>query len=154
VTSEPFTIEKEGVKPVVLLLADAGYGSYGALIQTSQKLARDKPELVQRFVDASIEGWYSYLNGDPAPGNALIKRDNPEMTDALIAYGAAKMKEYWVVGGGEAKANGIGAMSEARWRDFFDTMTKAGLYSVDMDYRSAFTLQFVNKRVGMKSGSK
>src|SRR3954454_4031620 len=85
VTSEPFIIEKEGVKPVVMLLADAGYSSYGALIETSWKLARDKPDLVQRFIDASIEGWYSYLNGDPTPGNALIKRDNPEMTDALIA---------------------------------------------------------------------
>ena len=153
-TSEPFTIEKEGVKPVVLLLADAGYGSYGALIETSAKLARDKPDLVQRFVDASIEGWYSYLNGDPTPGNALIKRDNPEMTDALIAYGIAKIKEYGVVDSGEAKANGIGAMSEARWRDFFDTTTKAGLYPADMDFRSAFVLQFVNKKVGMKSDAK
>ena len=153
-TSEPFTIEKEGVKPVVLLLADAGYGSYGALIETSAKLVRDKPDLVQRFVDASIEGWYSYLNGDPTPGNALIKRDNPEMTDALIAYGIAKIKEYGVVDSGDAKAGGIGAMSEARWRDFFDTMTKAGLYPADMDFRSAFTLQFVNKKVGMKSDAK
>jgi NitT/TauT family transport system substrate-binding protein len=149
-TSEPFTIEKEGVKPVVLLLADAGYGSYGALIETSEKLVRDKPDLVQRFVDASIEGWYSYLDGDPTPGNALIKRDNPEMTDALIAYGMAKIKEYGVVDSGEAKANGIGAMSEARWRDFFDTMTKAGLYPADMDFRKAFALQFINKKVGMR----
>src|SRR5882672_10174638 len=138
-TSEPYTIEKEGVKPVVLLLADAGYSSYGALIETSQKLARDKPDLVQRFVDASIEGWYSYLNGDPTPGNALIKRDNPEMTDALIAYGIAKIKEYGVVDSGEAKANGIGAMSEARWRDFFDTMAKAGLYPADLDFRAAYS---------------
>jgi len=115
-TSEPFIIEKEGVHPVVLLLADAGYGSYGALIETSEKLVREKPDLVQRFVDASIEGWNSYLNGDPAPGNALIKKDNPEMTDALIAYGMEKMKAYGIVDSGEAKQNGIGAMSEARWR--------------------------------------
>lgn len=154
VTSEPFTIEKEGVKPVVMLLADAGYSSYGALIETSQKLVRDKPDLVQRFVDASIEGWYSYLNGDPAPGNALIKRDNPEMTDALIAYGVAKIKEYGVVDSGDAKKDGIGAMSEARWRDFLDTMTKAGLYPADTDFRAAFTLQFVNKKVGMTAGAK
>src|SRR3954454_3647229 len=124
VTSEPFIIEKEGVKPVVMLLADAGYSSYGALIETSWKLARDKPDLVQRFIDASIEGWYSYLNGDPTPGNALIKRDNPEMTDALIAYGIDKIKQYGVVDSGDAKTNGIGAMSEARWRDFFETMAK------------------------------
>ena len=148
-TSEPFTIEKEGVKPVVLLLADAGYSSYGALIQTSQKTAREKPDLVQRFVDASIEGWYSYLYGDPAPGNALIKRDNPEMTDALLSYGRDKMKEYGVVDSGDAKALGIGAMTEARWRDFFDTMAKAGVYPADLDFRRAFTGQFVNKKVGM-----
>jgi NitT/TauT family transport system substrate-binding protein len=149
-TSEPFTIEKEGVQPVVLLLADAGYSGYGGLIETSAKLATEKPDLVQRFVDASIEGWYSYLHGDPAPGNALIKQDNPEMTDALLAYGIGKMKEYGVVDGGDAKASGIGAMTEARWRDFFDTMVKAGLYPADTEFEKAFTLRFVNKKVGMR----
>jgi NitT/TauT family transport system substrate-binding protein len=153
-TSEPFIIEKEGVHPVVLLLADAGYGSYGALIETSEKLVREKPDLVQRFVDASIEGWYSYLQGDAAPGNALIKHDNPEMTDALIAYGMEKMKTYGIVDSGEAKQNGIGAMSEARWRDFFDTVVKAGLYPAEMDFRKAYTVQFSNKKVGMTSGAK
>jgi NitT/TauT family transport system substrate-binding protein len=149
-TSEPFTIEKEGVQPVVLLLADAGYSGYGGLIETSAKLATEKPDLVQRFVDASIEGWYSYLHGDPAPGNALIKQDNPEMTDALLAYGIGKMKEYGVVDGGDAKASGIGAMTEARWRDFFDTMVKAGLYPADTEFEKAFALRFVNKKVGMR----
>ena len=149
-TSEPFVIAKEGVQPVVMLLADAGYTSYGALVETSEKLARDKPDLVQRFIDASIEGWYSYLDGDPSPGNALIKRDNPEMTDALIAYGIRKMKENGVVEGGDAKTNGIAAMSEARWQDFFQTMVKAGLYPAEMDFRKAFSLRFVNKRVGMQ----
>ena len=154
VTSEPFIIEKQGVQPVVMLLADAGYTSYGALIETSQKLAHDKPDVVQRFIDASIEGWYSYLDGDPTPGNALIKRDNPEMTDALIAYGIDKMKKYGVVDSGDAKTHGIGAMNEARWRDFFETMAKAGLYPPEMDFKQAFTLQFVNKKVGMASGAK
>jgi NitT/TauT family transport system substrate-binding protein len=153
-TSEPFIIEREGVRPVVMLLADAGYGSYGALIETSEKLAREKPDLVQRFVDASIEGWYSYLHGDPTPGNALIKRDNPEMTDALIAYGRDKMREYGIVDSGDAKENGIGAMSEARWGDFFDTTAKAGLYPAELDFRKAYTVQFVNKRVGPAPGSK
>ena len=149
-SSEPYTIEQAGVKPVVLLLADAGYATYGALIQTSSKLATDNPDLVQRFVNASIEGWYSYLYGDPTPGNDLIKKDNPEMTDATIAYGIAKMKEYGIVDSGDAKQDGVGAMTDARWHEFFDTMVKAGLYPADMDYKKAFTLQFVDKRVGMK----
>jgi len=149
-SSEPFTIEGAGVKPVVLLIADAGYTSYSSLIQTSDKLVRENPDLVQRFVDASIEGWVSYLYGDPAPANALIKRDNPEMTDALLAYGIAKIKEYGIVDSGDAKKYGIGAMTNARWRDFFDIMAGAGVYPKDMDYKKAFTLQFVNKKVGMR----
>jgi NitT/TauT family transport system substrate-binding protein len=149
-SSEPFTIESQGVKPVVLLLADAGYSSYGSIIQTSKKLAQEKPDLVQRFVNASIEGWYSYLYGDPAPANQLIKRDNPEMTDALLAYGIAKIKEYGIVDSGDAKTYGIGTMTDARWRDFFDTMSKAGVYPKDLDFRKAYTLQFINKKVGMR----
>jgi NitT/TauT family transport system substrate-binding protein len=149
-SSEPYTIEKEGVHSVVLLIADAGYASYGSIIQTSEKLAREKPDLVQRFVDAGIEGWYSYLYGDPGPGNALIKKDNPEMTDELIGYGVAKIKEYGIVDSGDSKTTGIGTMTEARWKEFFTTMAAAGLYPADLDYRKAFTLQFVNKKVGMR----
>ena len=149
-SSEPYTIEQQGVKPVVLLIADSGYTSYGSVLQTSLKLATDKPDLVQRFVNASIEGWYSYLYGDPSPGNALIKKDNPEMTDALIAYGVAKIKDYGIVDSGDSKKDGIGAMSDARWQDFYATMSKAGLYPAGMDYKKAYTLQFVDKRVGMK----
>ncbi|HTV87740.1 MAG TPA: ABC transporter substrate-binding protein [Stellaceae bacterium] len=150
-TSEPFTIERAGVHPVVLLLADAGYSSYGGLVATSRKLVRDKPDLVRRFVNASIEGWYSFLYGNPEPADALIKRDNPEMTDALLAYGRAKMKQYGIIDSGDAKKLGIGAMTEARWQDFFDSMAKAGLYPSDMNWREAFTLQFVDKKVGMKA---
>jgi NitT/TauT family transport system substrate-binding protein len=149
-SSEPYTIEKEGVKPVVLLIADAGYASYGSIIQCSLKMAQEKPDLVQRFVNASIEGWYSYLYGDPAPGNALIEKDNPEMNDALIAYGVGKIKEYGIVDSGDAKTMGIGAMTDARWKEFFDTMAKAGLYPADMDWKQAYTRQFVDKKVGMK----
>jgi NitT/TauT family transport system substrate-binding protein len=149
-SSEPFTIEATGVKPVVLLLADAGYSSYGSLIQTSEQLVQERPDLVQRFVDASVEGWYSYLHDDPSPANALIKNDNPEMTDALLAYGIAKIKEYGIVDSGDAERDGIGAMTDARWRDFFDTMAKAGVYPQDLDFHKAYTLRFVNKKVGMR----
>src|SRR5579884_344616 len=148
--SEPFLIESHGVKPVVLLLADAGYDSYGSLIETSWKLVREHPGLVQRFVNASIEGWYSYLYGDPAPANALIKRDNPEMTDALLDYGRNKLKQYGIIDSGDTKKLGIGAMTAARWRHFFETMAAAGVYPRTLDYKKAFTLEFVDKRVGMR----
>jgi NitT/TauT family transport system substrate-binding protein len=150
-SSEPLTIEKQGVQPVVHLIADYGYTSYAAIIQTSQKLIREKPDLVQRFVNASIEGWYSYVYRDPAPGNALIKKDNPEMTDELIAYGRDKLKARGVVDSGDSATLGIGAMSDARWKDFFDVMSQQGLYPANMDWKKAFTLVFVNKKYGMET---
>ena len=149
-TSEPFLIEQQGEKPLVFLLADAGYASYGSIIETSRKLVETKPDLVRRFVAASIEGWYSYLYGDPAPANALIKKDNPEMTDAVLAYAIAHLKSAGIVDSGDAGKNGIGAMNDARWQDFFTVMAQQGLYPKSLDYRQAYTLQFVNKRVGME----
>ena len=148
-TSEPFLIEQQGEKPLVFLLADAGYASYGSIIETSRKLAEAKPDLVQRFVDASIEGWYSYLYGDPAPANALIKKANPEMTDALLAYAIAHIKSAGIVDSGDALTHGIGAMDDKRWQDFFAVMAQQKLYPATLDVRQAYTLRFVNKRVGM-----
>jgi NitT/TauT family transport system substrate-binding protein len=149
-TSEPFIIEQQGVKPVVFLIADAGYASYGSIIQTSMKMAEEKPDLVQRFVDASIEGWYSYLQGDPAPANALIKKDNPEMSDEILAYAIARIKQAGIVDSGDTQRMGIGAMSDGRWQDFFKVMAEQGLYPKTLDYRKAYTLRFVNKRVGIE----
>lgn len=148
--SEPFSIrEAAGFDPVVLLLADAGFDGYGSLITASDKLLAERPGLAQRFIDASIEGWYSYLYADPAPGNALIKRDNPEMTDALLAYGRAAMKDRGIVDSGDTERLGIGAMSDARWESFFRSMAAQGLYPADLDWRRAYTLRFVNRAVGI-----
>src|SRR5579872_1614227 len=145
VTSEPFLIEKAGGKPQVFLLADEGYSTYASVIETSLKMVQEKPDLVQRFVNASIEGWYSYLYGDPSPANALIKKDNPEETDELLAYAIKKIKEYGVVDSGDSLKLGIGAMSDARWKDFFELMSKQKLYPPEMDYKKGYTLQFVNQ---------
>jgi len=151
VTSEPLLIEQQGIKPVVMLLADNGYSSYASLIETSQKLVHDNPGLVQRFVDASIEGWYSYLYGDPAPANALIKKDNPEMTDAVIAYGREQLKARGIVDSGDTKTMGVGAMTDARWKDFFDLMSSQGVYPKTLDWHKAYTSAFVNKKHGMEA---
>jgi NitT/TauT family transport system substrate-binding protein len=150
-TSEPYAIEKEGgFKPIIFLLADdAGYDSYSTTIETTVKLVTEKPDVVQRFVNASVEGWYSYLYGDPSPGNALIVKDNPEMTAEQLAFSIAKMKEYGIVDSGDSLKLGIGAMTDARWKSFFDTAVSVGMYAKDLDYKKAYTLQFVNKGVGL-----
>jgi NitT/TauT family transport system substrate-binding protein len=150
VTSEPFAIEKQaGFKPTIMLLADYGFDGYSTLIETRRDLTDQKPDLVQRFVDASILGWYHYLYGDNKPGNAMIKKLNPEMTDELLAYSVAKMKEFGIVDSGDALRDGIGAMNDARVASFFDKMSHAGVVRRDVDFRKAYTLQFVNKGVGV-----
>jgi NitT/TauT family transport system substrate-binding protein len=150
VTSEPYAVEKSaGFKPNVILLADSGYSSYSTLIETRRDVVDKKPDLVQRFVDASAIGWYNYLYGDNSAGNAMIKKLNPEMTDELLAYSVSKMKEYGIVDSGDALKNGIGAMSDARVTSFFDKMVRAGVIKSDVDYRKSYTLRFVNKAVGV-----
>jgi NitT/TauT family transport system substrate-binding protein len=150
VTSEPLTIEKAaGFKPNVFLLADHGFSTYSTTVETRREVVEKNPDLVQRFVDASTLGWYHYLYGDNTKAKELIKRDNPEMTEELLAYSRAKMKEYGIVDSGDTASLGIGAMTDARMKDFFDKMVKAGLFKADLDYRKAYTLQFVNKGVGL-----
>jgi NitT/TauT family transport system substrate-binding protein len=148
--SEPFSIKQAaGFDPVVLLIADAGFKGYASMIATSDKKIEQQPDLVKRFIDASIEGWYSYLYGDPAPGNALIKQANPEMNDALIAYGISSMKDRFILDSGDALSLGIGAMNADRWAAFYQTTVDAGVYQKGLDVTKAYTLQFVNHKVGM-----
>ena len=150
VTSEPYAIEKSaGFKPGIILLADYGFNSYSTLIETRRDLIDKKPDLVQRFVDASMIGWYNYLYGDNMAANAMIRKLNPEMTDELIAYSIARMKEYGVVDSGDSLRDGIGAMTDARMASFFDKMVRARVVRPDIDYRKAYTLRFVNKGVGV-----
>ena len=145
-SSEPLAIEKEGgFEPTILLLADYGYTPYGTTIEATLDLVQNNPNLVQKFVDASIKGWYSYLNDDPSPANKLIKIDNPEMTDEQIVYGIEKLTEYGIVNSGDALETGIGAMTNERWETFFDAMAQAKVYKPETDYKKAYTLEFVNK---------
>jgi NitT/TauT family transport system substrate-binding protein len=150
VTSEPYAIEKQGgFKPKVFLLADFGFDAYSTLIETRRDLVDNKPDLVQRFVDASILGWATYLRGDNRAGNALIKKQNPEMTDELLAYSVSKMRDYGIVDSGDAARLGIGAMTDARIRSFYDKMARAGVVKPSLDIGRGYTLRFVNKGLGV-----
>jgi NitT/TauT family transport system substrate-binding protein len=150
VTSEPYAVEKTaGFKPGIILLADFGFNTYSTLVETRRDLIDKKPDLVQRFVSASLVGWYNYLYGDNAAANAMIRKLNPEMTDELIAYSIARMKEYGIVDSGDALRDGIGAMNDARMASFFDKMVRAHVVRADIDYRKSYTLRFINKGVGL-----
>ena len=145
-TSEPYTLEKQAhLKPAVFLLADEGYPGYGAMALANDSLIQSNPKAVQAFVDGSAAGWKSYLEGDPKPGDALILKDNPEMTQDVLDQAREKMRSYGIVDAGDAKTLGIGAMTDARWKAFFDVASAQGVYPKAMDYKAAYTLQFVGK---------
>jgi len=151
VTSEPYAVEKEGkFKPKIFLLADHGFNTYSTLIETRREVVENKPGLVQRFVDASAVGWTNYLYGDNKAANDLIKKHNPEMTDELLDYSVAKIKEYGIVDSGDTLKLGIGAMTDARMASFFDKMVRAGVVKPNVDFRKSYTLQFVNNGAGVE----
>ena len=146
VTSEPYTIEtRGGVTPQVFLLSDYGYPSYASMVLAQNRLVAERPVLVQAFVNASIEGWRSYIYGDPAPGNRLIMAANPDMTADIVNQAIDQMRARGLVLSGDAVTYGIGAMTTQRWRNFFETMAGSGVYDKDLDWRAAFTTQFINQ---------
>lgn len=148
--AEPIYVENQGkFKPVVHLLADHGFSTYSTLIEARVDTVQKDPALVQKFVDASIVGWVNYLYGNRKAANAMMIKDNPEMSEAEIEASVALMKGQGIVDSGEARTAGIGAMSAARIQDFYAQMVKAGLYKAgEVDLSKVAALQFVNKKVG------
>jgi NitT/TauT family transport system substrate-binding protein len=149
-TSEPLAIQTEaGFAPDVWLLADQGYAPYSTTIETMKPWYDANKDVAKRFVEASIIGWYTYLYGDNSAGNALIKADNPEMTDKQIAYGIEKMKEFGIVISGDAETKGIGCMTDDRWQSHYDAMVKIGLFEPGIDIKQAYTTELVCQGLGM-----
>ena len=150
VTSEPYAVEKQGgFKPNIFLLADQGFSTLSTTIVTRRDMVEKNADVVQRFVDASTIGWYNYLYGDNKKANEAIKKENPDMTDEQIAFSIAKMKEYGLVDSGDALTKGIGAMTDERMKGFYDQMVEAKVLPAGLDYKKAYTLQFVDKGVGL-----
>lgn len=150
-TAEPYEIKRHtGVEPKIFLLADSGYKPYATMITTQHSTIAGRPELVQRFVDASIEGWYNYLHGDNTLANELIKKTNPEMTDGQIEYALEKMKQYGIVDSGDALEKGIGCLTAERYMQLADELIEAKLLKPHIDYTKAFDTGFSCKGIGLE----
>jgi NitT/TauT family transport system substrate-binding protein len=149
-SSEPFAAREAGANPKVFLIADAGYQNYQTTIEASRRMITERRDLVQRFVNATLEGWSQYMKKqDIGAANALIIRDNPEMTQPKIDYAIDSMNRNGIVLSGDAERLGIGAMTAERWKSFYDTMVAAGVYPAGLAVENAYSLDFVNKRVGL-----
>lgn len=149
-SSEPFSAVQAGARPRVFLIADAGYENYQTTIDISQRMVNERADLVQRFVNATIEGWAQYMRRqDIDAANRLIIRDNPEMTLERIDYAITEMNRNGIVLSGDAERLGIGAMTHERWERFYNGMRDAGVYPAGMEFRRAYDLRFINRRVGL-----
>ncbi|GGH30679.1 ABC transporter substrate-binding protein [Alsobacter metallidurans] len=149
-TSEPLAIRRQGgFDPKVFLLADYGFDSYATTIETRRDLVAGNPDLVRRFVEASILGWVNYLYGDNAKANDLIRKLNPDISEELVAFSTDRMRQDGIVDSGEALTQGVGAMTDARMASFYGKMVKAGVLKPGLDIAKAYSLAFVNKGVGM-----
>ena len=144
-SSEPYAIEKEAkFKPNVFLLSDHGWPPYSTTIVCMEKTVKERPKAVAAFVEATMEGWKSYLTGDPSPANALIKKDNPNMTDDKIAHGIKMLKETGMVFGGDAAKMGAGVITDARMKQTYDMLVAMKLLDpAKVDVRKTYTTEFV-----------
>ena len=146
-TSEPYTIEKTaGFTPKVFLLADEGYPSYATMVLAPDAFARDNAAALRSFIAGSAEGWRDYIQGDGKAADALIRKDNPEMTQDILDQARAKLKANGIVDGGDAALYGLGAMTAERWQAFFEVTSGAGVYPANLDWRKAFTTQYLPGR--------
>jgi len=101
------------------------------------RLITGNPAAVKAFVEATAAGWKAYLEGDPAPGDKLILKDNPEMTEDVLAQARDKLRQYQVIG--------PGTMTDDRWAQFFKVASDGAhpVYPKTMDYKAAYTLAFL-----------
>ena len=143
VTNDGFFLEQAGVEGKSLLLADYGWEAYSATLDTTAEMIEEHPEVVQKMVEATAKGWKAYFE-NPAPANALIKEDNPEMKDELLAYSHAKMQEEGILLSDAAEGGRFGMMTRERWKAFYDDMVEAGTLPKDLAWEKAFDLNFVN----------
>jgi NitT/TauT family transport system substrate-binding protein len=141
-SSEPFQAMKQGVPVKFFLFAKDGYPPYGTTMVATRAFVEKNPDVVARFVKASLEGWKSYMS-NPGPANALIKADNPKMADDQIEFGIAQMKKLKVLDGGDAATMGIGIITAARFKATYDYMVAAGLLKPEVDWKAGFTDKFV-----------
>src|ERR1700677_1050344 len=136
-SSEPFAAKQAGFPVKFFLFANDGYPPYGTTFVATKPFVDAHPDAVARFVKASLEGWRDYLR-NPAPGNALIKADNPKMTDGQIEFALVKMKEMKAIDRGDAATLGVGIITADRYKQIYDFMVARGLLDAKVKWHKAF----------------
>ena len=149
-TAEPLYAAEQGADPVTYLMADYGWVTYSTTIEVRREMIENNPDLVQRFVDASIIGWYNFLYGDRTDAYKVIIANNPELTEKKLDKEMEQYEKLGIIDVGDALSLGIGAITQERLRAFEKVVVDAGIIETgSVDLNLVATERFVNKGVGI-----
>ena len=144
-SSEPYAIEKNAkFKPSVFLLSDYGWPPYSTTIVCMEDTLKKKPKQVAAFVKASMQGWKDYLKGDASAANAMIRKDNPNMSEDELVNGIKLLNSSGMVFGGDAAKLGVGIITDERMKKTYDMMVSMKLIDpAKVDLKKVYTTEYV-----------
>jgi NitT/TauT family transport system substrate-binding protein len=142
VTNEPYFARQRGADVGALLIASDAYEPYRVMITGHEFLAKH-PELVGKFVRASIRGWVDYLAGDPAPGNALIQAKRSDLPAEFMAYSIKAMNDYKLVAGDPTRGEATGQLTAARLQKQINLLQEVGVLDKPVAVDDIATFAFI-----------
>jgi NitT/TauT family transport system substrate-binding protein len=140
-TSEPFFAHQAGIETRVLLTRDAGYNPYRVMF-TTRDFLREHPDVVGKFVRASLQGWQDYLNA-PAAAHTAIAKLNPALNSEWMMFSWQALRDGNFVTGPDASRLQLGKMEPQRWTTMYQQLKDLQIISQSFDPANAYTLQFV-----------
>lgn len=141
IASEPFLAKQAGADVRTILINSSAYDPYRVQF-TSRDFAARHPDLLTKFVRASIRGWQAYLS-DPAATNAHLLQLNPALNSAQEAYTARTLRDGGFITGGDSSASRPGFMTSERWRTEYDQVKELGVLHGDVEPSNAYTIQYL-----------
>lgn len=143
-TSEPFFARQAGIETRVLLVSDAGFNPYRVMF-TTQSFLHQHPDVVAKFVRASVRGWRDYLN-DPSAAHAALLKLNPALSPQWMQFSWQQLRDGHFVAGEAADGSQIGQMNPARWTTLYQQLLDLKVIESQFDPAGAYTLQFMQSK--------
>lgn len=143
-TSEPFFVRQAGIETRVLLTSDAGFEPYRVMF-TSRGFLREHPEIVEKFVRASLRGWREYLI-DPAAAHETVAKLNPALSTPCMQFTWQSLRDGHFVDGDAGSGAQVGTMNAERWGVMYKQLVDLKVIDKPFDPTTAFTLQFIEHK--------
>jgi NitT/TauT family transport system substrate-binding protein len=140
VTSEPYFAEKGGAPVRTMLISSTGYQPY-RVIFTSRRFMMEHPDVVQRFVDASMAGWKAYL-ADPAMVDGELQKLNPALNADQMRFSVETLKARHFVDGDGTPDSHLGHFTRERWETLYQQLVDLKVITHPYDPSTAYVTRF------------